>query len=220
MKLSPSVLSADFTRLGEDIKKVEGAGGVDLLHLDVMDGHFVPNISIGIPVVESIRKNFPAMKLDVHLMIANPERHIDSFCQSGADIITVHAEATDHLQRLLAYIKEKGKGAGVALNPGTPLCMLDYCLGDADMVLIMTVNPGFGGQKFIPRMLSKITDLRQMIDQRGLACEIQVDGGITPQNVYEVTRAGADIIVAGSAVFGAGDIAKTVADFRKNAYYK
>jgi ribulose-phosphate 3-epimerase len=220
MKLSPSVLSADFVQLGEHIKKVQAAGGMDLLHIDVMDGHFVPNLSIGVPVVQSIRESFPNITLDVHLMIENPEKYIDVFCRSGADIITVHAETTYHLQRLLDLIKQKGKKTGVALNPATPLCVLDHCLEDIDMVLIMTVNPGFGGQKFIPQMLSKISDLRKLIDTRGLCCEIEVDGGITPQNIQKITKAGADIAVAGSAIFGACDIEKAVADFRKNAYQK
>jgi ribulose-phosphate 3-epimerase len=153
-------------------------------------------------------------------MIENPELYIDAFCQSGADYITIHAETTNHLQRMLAQIKEKGKKAGVALNPATPLCVLDHCLEDADLVLITTVNPGFGGQKFIPQMLSKIAALRKLIDDRGLSCEIQIDGGATPKNVYEITKAGADIVVAGSAIFGAPDIGQAIADFRKNAYQK
>lgn len=220
MKLSPSVLSADFTRLGEDIKRLEAAKGVDLLHIDVMDGHFVPNLSIGLPVVQSIRQRFPDMVLDVHLMIENPEQYMDAFCLAGADYLSVHAEATNHLQRLLVQIREKGKKAGVALNPATPLCVLDHCLEDADFIMIMTVNPGFGGQPFIPQMLSKITRLREMIDRRGLACEIEVDGGITVENVEEITKAGADIVVAGSAIFQAPDPVAAIADFRKNAYQR
>lgn len=220
MKISPSVLSVDFTRLGEDIRRADEAGGVDLLHIDVMDGHFVPNLSIGVPVVESIRKNFPAMVLDAHLMIDNPEKYVDAFIDCGADYITVHAETTNHLQRILSQIREKGKKAGVALNPSTPLCVMNHCLEDADLVLIMTVNPGFGGQRFIPQMLSKIAALRRLIDDRGLSCEIEIDGGATPKNVYEITKAGADIIVAGSAIFGAPDMKQAIADFRKNAYQK
>lgn len=217
MKLSPSVLSADFTRLGEDIKRAMEANGADMLHIDVMDGHFVPNISVGLPVVESVRAAFPRLVLDVHLMISQPEKYIEAFSLAGADMITVHAESTHHLQRLLARIRELNKKAGVALNPATPLGLLDYCLEDADLVLLMTVNPGFGGQKFIPQTLPKIAGLKKKIDEKNLPCEIQVDGGITPQNVFEVTRAGADIIVAGSALFGAPDIKAAVEAFRKNA---
>jgi ribulose-phosphate 3-epimerase len=217
MKLSPSILSANFTRLAEDIKKVQEAGGVDLLHVDVMDGMFVPNITIGAPVVKALRKEFPDMVLDVHLMIEQPERYIDDFIAAGADIISVHAESTKHLQRLVTYIRSKGAKASIALNPATPLSVLDYVLEDVDMVLIMTVNPGFGGQKFIPQSLGKIAALRKIIDERGLNVDIEIDGGASPANIKEITEAGANVIVAGSAVFCSKDIPATIKEFHANA---
>lgn len=210
--LAPSILSADFSRLGEDLSLVE-KNGITMLHIDVMDGMFVPSISLGFPVIESIRKNSD-MIFDVHLMINEPERYVERFAESGADRITVHAEACLHLHRVMQQIKGLGKKCGVALNPATPLSALDYILEDVDMVLLMTVNPGFGGQKFIPAMYEKIRTLRERITAGGLQADIEVDGGIKVSNVREVTAAGANILVAGSAVFE-GDIEKNVREFKR-----
>lgn len=212
-RIAPSILSADFTILGEEIKAVVKAGA-DLLHVDVMDGHFVPNITLGQPVVASIDRATD-LPLDVHLMIASPERYIEEFRKSGADWISVHAEATSHLHRAVQQIKEAGARAGVALNPATPLSSLDAMLGDLDFVLIMTVNPGFGGQKFIRSMLEKIRTLRARIDDEGLAVDIEVDGGIKIDNAAEVARAGGDVFVAGSAVFQSKDYNATLAALRE-----
>ncbi|MDF2590934.1 MAG: rpe [Clostridia bacterium] len=203
IKLAPSILSADFANLERDIKMIEQAGA-ELLHIDVMDGHFVPNITIGAPVVKSLKK-VSSLVLDVHLMISAPENYIKDFAEAGADIITVHAEAATHLHRLIQMIKKEGCKAAVALNPATPLNVLDYVLEDLDMVLIMSVNPGFGGQKFIPSALDKIKKLRSMIRERGLHIDIQVDGGVGIDNIAEVTSCGGNIIVAGSAIFNAPD---------------
>ena len=212
-RIAPSILSADFTILGEEIKAVVNAGA-DLLHVDVMDGDFVPNITLGQPVVSSIDR-VTDLPLDVHLMIASPERYIEDFRKAGADWISVHAEATAHLHRAVQQIKEAGARAGVALNPATPLSSLDAVLGDLDFVLIMTVNPGFGGQKFIPSMLEKIRTLRARIDDEGLAVDIEVDGGIKIDNAAEVSRAGGDVFVAGSAVFQSKDYDATLAALRE-----
>lgn len=212
-RIAPSILSADFTILGEEIKAVVKAGA-DLLHVDVMDGHFVPNITLGQPVVASIDRATD-LPLDVHLMIASPERYIEEFRKAGADWISVHAEATSHLHRTVQQIKEAGARAGVALNPATPLSSLDAVLGDLDFVLIMTVNPGFGGQKFIRSMLEKIRTLRARIDDEGLAVDIEVDGGIKIDNAAEVARAGGDVFVAGSAVFQSKDYNATLAALRE-----
>lgn len=210
--LAPSILSADFSRLGEDLSTVE-KNGVKMLHIDVMDGMFVPSISLGFPVIESIRKN-SKMIFDVHLMIKEPERYVERFSKSGADIITVHAEACLHLHRTLCQIKQLGKKCGVALNPATPLSVLDYVLEDVDMVLLMTVNPGFGGQSFIPAMYEKIRTLREQITTRNLPVDIEVDGGIKVSNTKEVLEAGANVLVAGSAVFE-GNIKDNVKEFQK-----
>ena len=213
IKIAPSILSADFSRLGEEIRAVEAAGA-DIIHVDVMDGHFVPNITIGPLVVEACRK-VTKLPLDVHLMIENPERYIADFAKAGADYITVHAEAAYHLHRLIQNIREhKGVKAAVSLNPATPLDALDYVLPDLDMVLIMSVNPGFGGQAFIPSQLDKIRALRKRIDDRKLNLEIEVDGGVKPGNAAEIAAAGADILVAGSAVFGAKDYAAAIRGIR------
>lgn len=211
-KLAPSILSADFAALGEDVKKVERAGA-QYLHIDVMDGAFVPSLSLGFPIIQSIRK-LTDMVFDVHLMICNPDRYIAEFAAAGADIITVHAEACPHLNRTIASIKEQGVKAGVVLNPATPLTELEYILEDLDMVLLMTVNPGFGGQKYIGSCTRKIQDLRKLITDRGLNIDIEVDGGIKLDNVKKVLDAGANVIVAGSAVFG-GDVEQNVKDFLK-----
>ena len=198
--LSPSILAADFGRLAEQIKITE-ENGAKYLHLDVMDGVFVPSISFGMPVIKSIRK-YSSQVFDVHLMIENPERYLDDFKVAGADIITVHAEATKHLHRTVTAIKELGLKAGVSLNPATPLSAIELVLSEVDMVLIMSVNPGFGGQKFIPFTLDKIRKLREMAPD----IDIEVDGGVNKDNVAELVRAGANVLVAGTAVFG-GDIA-------------
>ena len=213
VKVAPSILSADFSRLGEEIRAVEAAGA-DIIHIDVMDGHFVPNITIGPLIVQAARK-VTKLPLDVHLMIENPELYIADFAKAGADYLTVHAEAAYHLHRLVQSIREhKGVKAAVSLNPATPLEALDYVLGDLDMVLIMSVNPGFGGQAFIPSQLDKIRGLRKRIDDRRLDLEIEVDGGIKTDNAAEVAAAGADILVAGSAVFGAKDYAAAIKGIR------
>ena len=210
--LSPSILAADFTRLGEQIREVDRAGA-EYLHFDVMDGLFVPSISFGMPVLQSVRKATDRI-LDVHLMIENPERYVDEFADCGADLITVHAESCRHLDRVLSQIHQKGKKAGVALNPATSLSTLDYVLDKADMILIMTVNPGFGGQKFIESSCRKIQELKNRIDAAGLHTDIQVDGGINAQTLPKVRKAGANVIVAGSAVFK-GNITDNVLELKK-----
>lgn len=203
VKVAPSILSADFANLAYEIEKVEKAGA-DLLHIDVMDGHFVPNISLGVPVLSKIRK-VTSLPFDVHLMIKNPEKYVDDFIAAGADILTVHAEATDHLHRLVNQIKSQGAMPAVALNPATSLDVLEYILEDIGMVLIMTVNPGFGGQKFIPNMTKKIRSLKKEISSRKLETLIEVDGGINERTAQDVVDAGADILVAGSAIYEAPD---------------
>lgn len=205
--LSPSILAADFTQLGEEIRRADEAGA-QYIHYDVMDGMFVPSITFGMPVLSSIRKITERI-LDVHLMIENPERYIDEFADCGADIITVHAESCRHLDRVISQIHQKGIKAGVALNPATSLSVLDYILDKVDMVLIMTVNPGFGGQKFIESSYDKIRELKKRITEKKLQTDIQVDGGINTETLPGVLEAGANIIVAGSAVFK-GDIQKNV----------
>ncbi|PAB58872.1 ribulose-phosphate 3-epimerase [Anaeromicrobium sediminis] len=213
VKLSPSILSANFANLKEDIEKVEKAG-VDMLHIDVMDGQFVPNISIGPVVLKSVSK-ITNLILDVHLMIDEPDRYIKEFVDGGANIITVHLEACTHIHRTIQLIKSYGVKVGVSLNPGTPLNHLEYILDDVDMVLLMSVNPGFGGQKFIPAIKDKIRELKKMIDARGLNIDIEVDGGIKVDNVKEVVEAGANVIVAGSAIFGADNVEESVRSFRE-----
>lgn len=204
IKIAPSILSADFANLERDIRTVEEAGA-DWLHVDVMDGHFVPNITIGPPVVKSLRGK-SGLVFDVHLMIEKPELYIKDFAASGADIITVHAEATNHLHRLIQMIKGEGKKAGVALNPSTPVNVLEHVLEDLDMVLVMSVNPGFGGQKFIKASYEKLSRVRALIDGKGLDIDLQVDGGVGPDNIGKVIESGANSIVAGSAIFMSGDI--------------
>jgi len=207
-EIAPSILSADFSRLAEEINAVE-AGGASVLHVDVMDGHFVPNITIGLPVVKSLRKA-TSMTIDTHLMIERPGDYAVQFVEAGADMVSVHVEADVHLQRTLTSIREAGGKAGIAINPATPLVMLEEALADADFVLIMSVNPGFGGQKFIPGCLDKVRRLRRTIEDRSLNVRIEIDGGIGPKNIAEVVEAGAEIIVAGSAVYGSGDPAASV----------
>jgi len=212
--IAPSLLSADFGRLAEEVRAVEAAGA-DMLHVDVMDGRFVPNITIGPLVVSAIRKVSTA-PLDVHLMIVEPERYIEEFAKAGADVITVHAEATPHLQRAVARIRELGKKAGVSLNPSTSLSAIEWVLTDVDLVLIMSVNPGFGGQAFLPSSLGKIELLRTQLTRAGLNVDIQVDGGIKAENVGEVVAAGGNVIVSGSGIFGTPDYKKTIERMRKN----
>ena len=207
-RIAPSILSADFGRLKEEIQAVEAAGA-DYIHIDVMDGHFVPNITIGPGLIASIRKT-TRLPFDVHLMIENPERYIDDFASAGADWITVHVEATVHLHRTIAMIREKGLKAGVSLNPATPLVQIEPILPDIDLLLIMTVNPGFGGQKFIEGSLPRIRQAKEMIRTRAPNALMEVDGGVTLQNLREIADAGADILVAGSAVFGSGDYLATI----------
>jgi ribulose-phosphate 3-epimerase len=215
IKVAPSILSADFSRLGDEIRAVETAGA-DLIHVDVMDGHFVPNITIG-PMIVQAARGVTKLPLDVHLMITSPELYIADFAKAGADYITVHVETALHLNRLVQMIKEhRGIKAAVSLNPATPLSSLDYILEDIDMVLIMSVNPGFGGQAFIPSALNKIRSLRKLIGERGLKTAIEVDGGVKPDNAAGIIEAGADILVAGSAIFGAKDYAAAIRGIRGN----
>ena len=208
--IAPSILSADFAALGDAIARVE-AGQPDRLHVDVMDGHFVPNLTIGPPVIESIRKR-TRVPLDVHLMIDEPARWVETYVRAGADLLTVHVEAARHLQRCLAQVREVGARAGVALNPGTPPSAIEYVLDDVDLVLVMSVNPGFGGQSFIPSSVAKIRQIRALIGPRPI--EISVDGGVGKSRAEALVRAGADILVAGSAVFGTSDPAQAVRDLR------
>jgi ribulose-phosphate 3-epimerase len=214
-KIAPSILSADFSRLGEEVAAIEAAGA-DYVHVDVMDGHFVPNITIGPLVVEAVRR-VTKLPLDVHLMIENPDLYIPAFAEAGSDIIVVHAEASVHLHRTVQLIKSLGKKAGVSLNPATPLNVLDYVLEDLDLVLLMTVNPGFGGQSFIEACIPKIQALRAMMDKRGVEAELEVDGGVKTDNIARIAHAGADVFVAGSAVFNSPDYAATISELKKRA---
>ena len=208
IKIAPSILSADFSRLGEELKAVEEAGA-DLIHVDVMDGHFVPNITIGPMVVEAVRKS-TKLPLDVHLMIEDPDFYIPYFIKAGADIITVHAEVCKHLQRTIRAIKEQKKTAGVVLNPATSLNAIDNILDEVDLVLLMSVNPGFGGQEFIPSTVKKVEKLKRMINDAKLKVDIEIDGGIKPENAVDVIKAGANILVAGSSVFKSKDYKKMI----------
>jgi ribulose-phosphate 3-epimerase len=203
IKIAPSILASDFARLGEEVKDVEAAGA-DYIHVDVMDGHFVPNITIGAPIVRALRP-VTSLPLDVHLMIENPDQYIEEFADAGADILTVHAEACPHLHRTIQLIKSKGVKAGVVINPATPVDAIKHVIEDVDLVLLMTVNPGFGGQAFINRVLSKITETKQLADSLGVAPEIEVDGGVNAETARACIEAGATVLVAGSAIYSQSD---------------
>ena len=209
IKIAPSILSANFACLGDEIKKV-AENGADMIHIDVMDGHFVPNITLGPGIIKHVR-SVTDLPFDVHLMVSNPDNFIELFANAGADIITVHAEACTHLNRTIQLIKSFGKKAAVALNPGTSLSLLDYVLHDIDMVLLMTVNPGFGGQKYLDFCTGKIASLRNMLIRSAINIDIEVDGGIDENNIYTISKAGANVIVAGSAVYNAPDVGAAIA---------
>ena len=211
-KIAPSILSADFAHLAKEIQKVEEAGA-DMIHVDVMDGHFVPNLTVGPPIVKSIRKA-TRLPLDVHLMITNPDDYIPEFIKSGSDYLTVHVETCPHLHRTIQAIKENGVKAGVTLNPATPLSLIAPILPFVDLLLVMSVNPGFGGQSFIPQVLDKIREARHMIDEMQVPVELEVDGGLKAENIKEIAQAGADIFVAGSSIFHSKDYKMTLEKMR------
>ena len=213
IEIAPSILSADFTKLGQQIEIVEGAGA-SLLHVDVMDGRFVPNITVGLPVVKAISRA-TQLPIDAHLMIVEPGRYAEQFVKAGAQMVSIHLEADPHAHRTLSAIRAAGAQAGIAINPATPLLALDEALKFADYVLLMSVNPGFGGQTFIPESLDKVRRLRKMIDERGLKARIEIDGGIDAENIAEVASAGAEIIVSGSAIFGGPDPAVALRKLRE-----
>ncbi len=213
--IAPSILSADFTKLGDEVKAVED-GGADVIHVDVMDGHFVPNITMGPLVVEAVKK-VTQLPVDVHLMISNPDQYIELFSKAGADWITVHVEACTHLHRTLTAIKDMGKKAGAVLNPATPLTSLDYVIKEVDLVMLMSVNPGYGGQSFIESTLDKITSLRQCFDQYNPEAGIEIDGGVSPKTIAKIAKAGANIFVAGSAIYGQDDYGKVIAELKEQA---
>jgi len=215
IRIAPSILSADFGRLAEEVGAAEAAGA-DWIHVDVMDGRFVPNITIGPLVVEAVRR-VTKLPIDAHLMIVEPERYVEAFAKAGADLVSVHAEVSPHLHRTLQAIRAAGARPSVALNPSTPLSALEWVLADCDMVLLMTVNPGFGGQRYIPECTEKVRQLRALADARGQALEIEVDGGIKADTVAEVAAAGANVFVAGTAVFGAKDYAAAIRGIRQGA---
>jgi len=212
-QIAPSILSADFSQLTEEIQKVEEAGA-DLIHLDVMDGHFVPNLTFGPPVIASIRK-VTRLPFDVHLMIEKPERSIQAFVDAGGDFITVHAEAETHINRTIAFIKEKGLKAGVSLNPATPLCLIEEIIKDIDLLMVMSVNPGFGGQIFIQNILEKIKKARNLIDEKAPDVLLEVDGGVNLENIRSLKEAGVDIFVAGSVIFKSKDYKQTIQSMKK-----
>lgn len=214
-KIAPSILSADFSRLGEEISRVEEAGA-DLIHIDVMDGHFVPNLTIGPPVIEAIRK-ITRLPLDVHLMIDNPDLMIPDFIKAGADYLTVHAEALIHMHRTVQSIREKGVRCGIALNPATSLSVIENIVGEIDLLLLMSVNPGFGGQTFIPFMVEKARAAKMMINERGTDVELEIDGGIKIENIEKISKSGVDIFVAGTAVFGNKDYKWAIEEMRRRA---
>jgi ribulose-phosphate 3-epimerase len=213
LEIAPSILAADFAALGDAVRAIE-RGGAELIHVDVMDGHFVPNISIGVPVVESLRKA-TRLPLDVHLMIEKPEQYVEAFADAGADTLIVHPEATYHLQKVLAAIRQRKLGAGVAINPATPVSVLSEVLDQVDTVLVMSVNPGFGGQKFLPGSLGKLRQLREIRERSGYSYRLEVDGGVGMETVAEIVRAGGEILVAGTSIFHTADPAEAVRKLRQ-----
>jgi ribulose-phosphate 3-epimerase len=215
VKVAPSILSADFARLGEEVRAIEAAGA-DYVHVDVMDGRFVPNITIGPVVVEAVRQS-THLPLDVHLMIVEPEKYLQDFAKAGANFLTVHVEVAPHLHRVLQQIRDLGARPSVVLNPSTPLSSIEDVLADVEMILLMSVNPGFGGQSFIPHTVEKVRRLRRMLESNGLSTDIEVDGGINPQTARQVVEAGANVLVAGTAVFGSKDYRSAIAALRQGA---